>query len=66
MNLSTQAINFFKELATNAHHKVTANKLLANHSAKLKELYLSNSSEYVKNYFSTTGYFADSIKVTEI
>jgi hypothetical protein len=66
MNLSTKAINLFEELATNAHHKITTDKLLANQPAEIKEIYLSNNSEHVKNHFSTTGYFADSIKVTEI
>jgi hypothetical protein len=66
MKLSEQAINFFEHLATNAHHQIAIDELLANQSSKIKEIYLANSSEFLKNQFSTTGYLADSIKVTEI
>jgi hypothetical protein len=66
MKLSTQAINFFEHLATHAHHKVETDELLAKQSPEIKEIYSSKSSEFVKNQFNTTGYFADSIKVTEI
>lgn len=66
MNQSKEAINFFEQLATNAHHRVFINEMLLKQSPEIKDLYLSNSSECIRKYFNTTGYLADSIKVTEI
>ena len=66
MKLSTQAINLFEQLATNAHHKVDISKLMANQTLELQEIYSSKSSEYFRKQFSDSSYFADSIKVTEI
>ena len=66
MKLSTQAMDFFEYLATNAHHRYSINELLVNQPTEIKEICLSNSSEYLKNHFTTTNYFADSVKVAEI
>ncbi len=66
MKASKEAVNFFEHLATNTHHQVAMDELLAKQSPEIKEIYSSKSSEFVKNHFNATGYFADSIKVTEI
>ncbi len=65
MKLSQEAINLFEYLATNAHHQIAIDELIANQSAELNKIYSSKDSDSMKNYFSSTGYFADSIKVTE-
>lgn len=66
MNQSKEAINFFEQLATNAHHRIYVGEILVNQSPEIRDIYLSNSSECVKKHFNSTDYLADSIKVTEI
>lgn len=66
MKLALEAIKFFEKLATNAHHQIPIEELIAQQSPEIKEIFLSKSSEVLRKQFSITGYFADSIKVTEI
>lgn len=66
MKLSLQVINLFEHLATNIHSNVVIDELIANQSDEVKEILSSKSSENLKKQFSKTGYFADSVKVTEI
>ena len=66
INQSKEAINFFEQLATNAHHQVFIDEMLLKQSPEIKNLYLSNNSECIKKNFNTTDYLADTTKVTEI
>jgi len=65
MKLSQEAINFFEHLATNAHHQIVMDELIANQSSEFKEIYSSKNSESVRNQFNSIGYLADTTKVTE-
>lgn len=66
MKLSTQVINVFEKLATNTHHNVDKNALIENQPQAVKEILSLKESTDVRDQFSKTGYFSDSVKVTEI